>query len=116
MVGFDDAGWQFADGAPASGFMKFVRGKPGKAIRARFELPVNLKAQGRTVSDIQIGGANIAFGGQIAEHITMGIEGTACRQGSLNNKLVLCGEVVPEHAAAVAALAVAAPRPRRRLL
>jgi hypothetical protein len=116
MVGFDDAGWQFADGTIASGFMKFTRGKPGKAIRGRFELPANLKAQGRTVSDIQIGGANIEFGGQIAEHITMGIEGAACRPGSLNTKLVPCGEVVPEHAVAVAALAAKAPRRRSRLL
>jgi hypothetical protein len=115
MVGFDDAGWQFADGTIASGFMKFTRGKPGKAIRGRFELPANLKAQGRTVSDIQIGGANIEFGGQIAEHITMGIEGAACRQGSLKNKLVPCGEVVLELAAAAVTALAAKVRPRRRL-
>jgi hypothetical protein len=98
MVDFDDGGWQFADGTPATGFLTVVRGKKGKAIRAVFELPAALKAKGLTVSDIRIGGTPITFGGQIAEHVTMGIEGAACRQGTIKTGLVPCGEVVPEQA------------------
>jgi hypothetical protein len=93
MVGFDDAGWQFADGTPAVGFMNILRGKAGKAIRARYEVPAALAAQGKTVSDIEIGGVPIQYGGQIAEHITMGIQGAACRKGTINNKPVPCGPV-----------------------
>jgi len=116
MVDFDDAGWRFADGTPATGFYTIVRGKPGSAIRAVFELPAALKAKGLTVSDIRIGGTPINFGGQIAEHITMGIEGAACRQGSINNGLIPCGEVVPEQVSHVAAaFHPNAPRIRKRL-
>jgi hypothetical protein len=116
MVDFDDSGWQFGDGTPATGFFSVVRGRPGKAIRAVFELPAALKARGLTVSDIRIGGTPIGFGGQIAEHITMGIEGAACRQGSIANKLVPCGDVVPEEASHAAAMFHAkAPRVLKRL-
>lgn len=93
MVGFSDAGWKFADGTPATGFMKVTRGRQGKAIRAVYELPDALKAAGKTISDINIGKTAIAFGGHIAEHITMGIEGAACKSGSVTNKLVPCGPV-----------------------
>jgi len=93
MIDFSDAGWTFSDGSPATGFMKIVRGRQGKAIRAVYELSDTLKAAGKTVSDILIGGVPISFGGQIAEHITMGIEGAACLPGSVANKLVPCGPV-----------------------
>lgn len=92
MVGFNDAGWKFADGTPASGFFKVLRGSPGKAVRASFTLTPELVQHGRTVSDIRIGGVPIAYGGQIAEHITMGIQGAACRKGTVNNQLVPCVE------------------------
>jgi len=110
MVDFNDSGWKFSDGTPATGFMKFVRGPQGKAIRAVFELPAALKAAGKTVSDIQIGTTSIAYGGQIAEHITMGIEGAVCQAGSVNNKLVPCG-TVPD----VASIANALLQPKARM-
>ncbi|WP_338927557.1 hypothetical protein IHE33_15730 (plasmid) [Mycetohabitans endofungorum] len=93
MIKFDDRGWTFADGTSASGFMTIIRGKPGKAIRAIYELPSALKAQGMTISDIQIGGVPIEYGGQIAEHVTMGIEGAACLEGSVHNSLAPCGSI-----------------------
>jgi hypothetical protein len=102
MVGFDDAGWQFADGTPAADFMRIVRGQPGRAIRAVYELPAELKAKGLTVSDVTIGGTPITFGGQIAEHITMGIEGAACRKGTLQNSLSPCGAIPPSDTGAAA--------------
>ncbi|WP_323074084.1 hypothetical protein [Mycetohabitans endofungorum] len=93
MIDFDDRGWTFADGTSASGFMTIIRGKPGKAIRAIYELPSALKTQGKTISDIQIGGVPIEYGGQIAEHVTMGIEGAACLKDSVHNSLVPCGPI-----------------------
>lgn len=117
MVDFDDTGWQFSNGTPATGFFRIVRGTPGKAIRVVFELPPEIKAKGLTVSDIRIGGTPIEYGGQIAEHITMGIEGAACRQGSIKDDPVPCGEVVPEDVShAAAAFHPNAPRIRKRLL
>ncbi len=94
MVGFNDAGWKFADGVSARGLLKILRGAPGRAVRATFELTPALKQQGRTVSDVLIGGVPIAFGGQIAERITMGIQGAACRPGSVNNGLVACAPLL----------------------
>ncbi|WP_323073701.1 hypothetical protein [Mycetohabitans endofungorum] len=93
MIDFDDRGWNFADGTSASGFMTIIRGRPGRAIRAIYELPSALKAQGRTISDIQIGGVPIEYGGQIAEHVTMGIEGAACLKDSVHNSLVPCSPI-----------------------
>jgi hypothetical protein len=61
------------------------------------------------VSDIQIGGVPIQFGGQIAEHITMGIRGAACRKDGVHNKLVPCGAIP-----GVAAVANALLRPTGR--
>ncbi len=112
MVAFDDAGWQMSGGRPASGFMKIVRGQAGQAIRATYELPAPLKAQGLTVSDVTIGGTPIAFGGQIAEHITMGIKGVAAT-GGFKNGLIPCHDTPQVPQAPAALLDSSVPHPVR---
>lgn len=90
MSDLDDSGFMLADGRPATGFFTIKRGHAGRVIRASYELPANLKAEGLTVSDVQIAGVPISFGGQIAERITMVIPGVACRPGSIINELIPC--------------------------
>jgi hypothetical protein len=89
----DDHGWQFADGTPAQGFFQILRGTGNRILRAEYRLPANLEAQGRTVSDVLIGGQPIQFGGQIAEKITMKLTGSVCQQGSVTNPPSPCGPV-----------------------
>lgn len=75
-------GWVTPDGTAASSFWTIVRGAPGSALRAVFQVPAS---KGYTVSDIKIGGVAIQFGGQIAEHILMKLTGVACRIGASHN-------------------------------
>src|SRR5262249_30737004 len=70
MASFNGSGLTL-DRHPAGGLFKVVRGAFPLALRAVYELPPNLAAQGLTVSDVKISGTNIKFGGQLAERITM---------------------------------------------
>jgi hypothetical protein len=98
------------NGQPAGGFFKVVRGAFPTALRAVYELPPQLSAQGLTVSDVQIGGAAIQFGGQLAERITMHIAGIASVAMDIRNTPVtVCGPVPDPSQRAVAQAAQAAP-------
>jgi hypothetical protein len=72
MVDFDDSGWAAPDGGPVGDYWTVVRGKPGAALRVVYEVPAEA---GYRVGDIRIGGRPIAFGGQLAEHVTMSAHG-----------------------------------------
>ena len=92
MSSFDGAGITL-DGAPAGGFFKVTRGAMPLALRAVFELPANLAAAGKTVSDVQIGGAAVQFGGQLAQRVTMHLIGLASGAQPVNNTPTVCGEI-----------------------
>jgi hypothetical protein len=94
---FDGSGFRLPDGSPAGGseFFKIVRGTPGQALRAVYELPPAIAASGLTVSDVKIGGKPIEFGGQIAEKITMKLTGVASVAQGIDNAPVACGGVPP---------------------
>jgi hypothetical protein len=103
MASFNGAGLAL-NGQPAGGFFKLVRGAFPLGLRAVYELPPELAAQGLTVSDVDIGGAPIQFGGQLAERITMHIAGVASVAQDVHNSPVsTCGAVpqinLPAHVA-----------------
>lgn len=55
-----------------------MRGGPGFAVRAVYEVPLNKEF---LVGDIEIGGRPIEFGGQIAEHLFVRLIGSYSRLG-----------------------------------
>jgi len=75
---FNPVGWVTPDGEDPRTYWKFVRGKEGYFVRAVFEVP---PGQGYVVGDIKSAGRNIEFGGQIADFITIKLEGLATRIG-----------------------------------
>jgi hypothetical protein len=77
MIHWDDTGWTKPDGAPVGDYWDVTRGSPDAALRLVYEVP---KEEGFVVGDISIGGRPIEFGGQIAEHVTVGIVGAAGRR------------------------------------
>ncbi|HEX4610705.1 MAG TPA: hypothetical protein VH092_21120 [Urbifossiella sp.] len=112
MASFDGSGLTL-DGQPAGGFFKVVRGAFPRALRAVYELPPDLAAAGKTVSDVTAGGQPVAFGGQLAQRVTMHLVGAASVAQGVNNAPAVCGpvrQVAPAAPAAAHALA-AAPRP-----
>lgn len=74
IAGWDDTGWTQPDGTPVGDYWTIERGRPGEVLRLSYEVPAE---EGFTVSDIQIGGRPIRWGGQLAEHVTVMIAGTA---------------------------------------
>ena len=64
---FDGSGFRMPDGSSAAGFFKILRGTPGRALRAIYELPAALAATGLTVSDVKIGGVPVEFGGRFTK-------------------------------------------------
>jgi hypothetical protein len=72
IVGWDDTGWTKPDGSPVGNYWRIVRGTPGQALRLEYEVPAGA---GFVVGDIRIGGRRIEWGGQVAEHVTVGITG-----------------------------------------
>lgn len=72
IVGWDDTGWSKPDGSPTGNYWRIVRGSPGRVLRLEYEVPAGA---GFVVGDIRIGGRKIEWGGQIAEHVTVGITG-----------------------------------------
>jgi phosphatidylserine/phosphatidylglycerophosphate/cardiolipin synthase-like enzyme len=113
---FNPVGWITPDGADPREFWKFVRGTPGYFVRAVFEVPAG---RGYVVSDIRLAGRPIDFGAQIADFITIKLEGLATRIGqSTAAPFNGCRGQVPSAAVGAAApaaeLAMAAPLPGRR--
>jgi hypothetical protein len=93
MSGFNGAGLTL-NGNDASGFFKVVRGAFPMALRAIYELTPELQAQGLTVSDVQLNGKPLSYGGQLAERITMHIAGRATVSQNLHNTpITTCGSV-----------------------
>jgi hypothetical protein len=83
--------------------VRVVRGEPRKRLIERLVVEVP-RASGFTVSDLAIGGVPIAFGGQIAECITVKLVGTAAALGSVHNAPSACGNrccVDPAYAVAL---------------
>jgi hypothetical protein len=79
IIGWDDSGWTDPEGGPVGDHWTVVRGKPGAALRVVYEVPA---AAGYRVGDIRIGGRQIDFGGQLAEHVTMSAHGVIDRSAS----------------------------------
>jgi phosphatidylserine/phosphatidylglycerophosphate/cardiolipin synthase-like enzyme len=75
---FNPVGWSTPDQADAREFWKFVRGRDGYFVRAVFEVPAE---RGYAVGDITIAGKPLEFGAQIADFITIKLEGVATRIG-----------------------------------
>ena len=73
---FNPVGWTTPDGEDPRKFWKFVRGKDNHFVRAVFEVPAG---QGYVVGDIKSVGKTIDFGAQIADFITIKLEGLATR-------------------------------------
>lgn len=76
--GFNPVGWVTPDGTDARTFWQFVRGQEGHWVRAVYEVP---PGRGYVVGDIKIGTRLIEFGGQIADFVTIKLEGLATRIG-----------------------------------
>ena len=88
---FNPVGWTTPDGEDARRFWSFVRGRDDHFVRAVFEVP---PGRGYVVGDITIDGRPIEFGAQIADFITIKLEGLATRIGAEH------GRAVPRHAGA----------------
>jgi hypothetical protein len=76
-------------------FWKIIRGSSARTLRAVYEVPPSVlrpDGQQMTVSDIQIGGVPIRFGGQIAKKITMKLVATGCGEGRSQKKRYFCEE------------------------
>jgi hypothetical protein len=86
--GIDDTGFLKPDGSPVGDYWRVLRGFAGGTVRATYEVPAG---EGFVVGDITIGGQNIEYGGQLAEHVTMKVVGVACRPGSFSNTPQSCG-------------------------
>ncbi|MDQ4124875.1 MAG: hypothetical protein M3134_04635 [Actinomycetota bacterium] len=77
IAGWDVTGWTKPDGSPVGDYWTVTRGVPGAALRAELAVP---KAEGFVVGDIRIGGRPIRTGGEVAEHVTVMIRGSAGRR------------------------------------
>ena len=74
IVDWNDSGFTKPNGTPTGNYWRIVRGVPGMVLRLEYEVPAGA---GFVVGDIKIGGHPIEFGGQVAEHITVSLMGTA---------------------------------------
>lgn len=74
ITGYDDTGWTKPDGSPVGNYWRIIRGSPGQILHLAYQVPA---AAGFVVGDIRIGGRRIEWGGQIAEHVTVTINGIA---------------------------------------
>ncbi|ESZ51036.1 hypothetical protein X731_03600 [Mesorhizobium sp. L2C054A000] len=75
---FNPVGWVTPDGENAMNFWRFTRGSNDHFVRATYEVP---PGRGYVVGDIKIDGRPIQFGAQIADFITIKLEGMATRIG-----------------------------------
>lgn len=83
---FNPVGWVTPDGTDPRTFWTYVRGKNAHFVRAVYEVPAGV---GYVVGDIKIAGQPIEFGAQIADFVTIKLEGMATRLGQ--------STVVPVH-------------------
>ena len=75
IADWDNSGITTPDGSPAPPeWWQIKRGKPGMVLRVEYEVPPEY---GFVVGDLKIGGRQIEFGGQLAEHMTVAIHGLA---------------------------------------
>lgn len=86
MDHIDLSGWETPDHSEAQRYVTIARGLPGMIERLVVEVPLE---RGFTVSDIRIGGVPIAYGGQIAECITVKLVGGARQIGSVKDNVLL---------------------------
>lgn len=114
MDHIDLAGWSAPKGVEVEECVRVVRGDARRRMIERLvvELP---RHSGFTVSDLSIAGVPIAFGGQIAECITVKLTGSAAALGTVRNRPVACGNrccVDPAHFVALGdQIAVDEPAP-----
>jgi hypothetical protein len=97
MDHIDLAGWDVPGGTSASDWVRIVRGEKRLIERLVIEAP----SDEFDVSDIRIGGVSVAYGGQIAECITVKLIGVAAALNSVKNgrlKLPTAGFVDPANA------------------
>jgi len=88
MDHLDMTGWAQPDGTPVDpAWFRVVRGAPGLVERAVFEVP---EGKGFRVGDLTIGGEPIVWGGQLSEHMTMKIIGSASQPGHFRNTPLRC--------------------------
>jgi hypothetical protein len=80
---FTPAGFKTPDGADPRSYWRPIRGEPGRLLRAVYEVP---QEKGYVVGDITIAGQPIAFGGQIADFVSIKIVGVTCRIGQSKGK------------------------------
>jgi hypothetical protein len=126
FAAFNPVDWQTPDNADPQSFWTIVRGAADHAVRGVFEVP---GGAGYTVSDIRIAGRPIEFGGQIADFITIKLEGLATRLGQSNVLPVdgcygeqpgappaMVAPIVLDHRLAVPPSAVAPTAAARRLV
>jgi hypothetical protein len=81
IVEWNDSGFTRPDGRPAGNYWRIVRGVPGMVLRLEYEVPAG---EGFVVGDMRIGGHPIRYGGQLAEHITVGLAGAAGSPASVS--------------------------------
>jgi hypothetical protein len=86
MDHIDLSGWLTPDRSPPVEWVTIVRGSPGMIERLVVAPPSGSSA---TVSDLTIGGEPVVHGGQLAECITVKLNGGAYGIGSVPNNLML---------------------------
>jgi hypothetical protein len=75
ILHWDNSGITRPDGRPApANWWRIARGSAGMVLRLEYEVPAG---EGFVVGDMTLGGQPITRGGQLAEHITVGIRGIA---------------------------------------
>ena len=75
IIDWNNHGITQPNGKPAPpSWWKIRRGKPGMVLRLDYEVP---ESAGFLVGDLMIGGQKIEYGGQLAEHISVGLAGVA---------------------------------------
>ncbi|HWT06247.1 MAG TPA: hypothetical protein VN224_10855 [Xanthomonadales bacterium] len=90
MDHIDLTGWSAPKGVEVEECVRVVRGDARTRLIERLVVEVP-RESGFTVSDLSIGGVPIAFGGEIAECITVKLVGTAAALGSVRNAPSACG-------------------------
>ncbi|WP_418027925.1 hypothetical protein [Paenibacillus sp. JJ1722] len=87
MLEPNTSGWTAPDNSDPLSFWKILRGKPGFAVRAVYEVPSDKPF---LVGDIEIGGKPIEFGGQIAQHVFVRLIGSYFRLGGERSDAQAC--------------------------
>jgi hypothetical protein len=87
MDHIDLTGWSAPDNMLIEDSVRIVRGIPGMIERLEVQVPAE---RGFCVGDIRIGDEMIAYGGQIAECITVKLVGAAAQIGTVHNAPLDC--------------------------